>query len=98
MFLGVDPVRSPSIASSDALVLKVTLPDTKLADIDLDVRSTFVRLRAPRYKLKAHLPDKVDDQKGNAKWDGASMVLTVTLPIVHEWDTKMQVSASNELD
>ena len=66
-FLGVDPIRHPGVSCSDALVLKVTLPNTKLADIDLDVRPTFVRVSAPKYKLKAHLGEKVDENKGNAK-------------------------------
>ena len=66
-FLGVDPVRHPGISCSDELVLKVTLPETKLADIDLDVRPTFVRVSAPKYKLKAQLGERVDENKGNAK-------------------------------
>ena len=98
-FLGVDPLRHPGISCSDELVLKVTLPETKLAEIDLDVRPTFVRLGTPRYKLKVHLAEKVDDAKGNAKWDGDKAVLTVTLPIIHEFDSKMvTTSASNEID
>jgi HSP20 family molecular chaperone IbpA len=98
-FLGVDPLRHGGIACSDELVLKVTLPETKLTDIDLDVRPTFVRLGAPKYKLKVQLPEKVDDARGNAKWDAATAVLTVTLPIVGDFDAKLvTTSASNELD
>ena len=67
MYLGVDPLRNPGVACSDELVLKVKLPETKLADIDLDVRPTFVRLGAPRDKLKVHLAERVDENKGNAK-------------------------------
>ena len=98
-FLGVDPLRHPGISCSDELVLKVTLPETKLADIDLDVRPTFVRLGAPRYKLKVHLGERVDDAKGNAKWDAEKSLLTVSLPILHDLDSKMvTTSASNEID
>merc|ERR1711871_1443413 len=68
-FLGVDPLRHPGISCSDELLLKVTLPGTKLSDIDLDVRPTFVRIGAPKYKLKAQLGEKVGENKGNAKWD-----------------------------
>ena len=98
MFLGVDPVRHPGISCSDALVLKVTLPETKLADIDLDVRPTFVRVSAPKYKLKAHLGEKVDENKGNAKWDADKSLLTVTLPIIHDFDEKLTVSNSDDID
>ena len=97
MFLGVDPERHPGVSCSDALLLKVQLPGTKLADIELDVRSTFVRVQAPQFKLKAWLPEKVDETKGNAKWDGDSETLIVTLPIIRE-GIYGSVSASNEMD
>lgn len=64
LYLGVDPLRHPGVACSDALVLKLTLPDTKLADIDLDVRPTCVRLSAPRHKAIVQLGERVDEQKG----------------------------------
>ena len=67
MFLGVDPLRHPGISMSDEIVLKVTLPETKLAEIDLDVRPTFVRITAPKWRLKAQLAETVDENKGNAK-------------------------------
>ena len=97
-FLGADPTRNPGIACSDELVLKVQLPETKLADIDLDVRPTFVRVSAPKYKLRACLTERVDETKGNAKWDAEKATLTVTMPIVHDWDSKLAVSSSNEID
>ena len=98
-FLGIDPLRHAGISCSDELVLKVTLPGTKLADIDLDVRPTFVRIGAPKYKLKAQLGEKVNETKGNAKWDASKSLLTVTLPIIHDLDSKMTTtSQSNEID
>jgi len=97
-FLGVDPVRHPGVSCSDALVLKVSLPETKLAEIDLDVRPTAVRISAPKLKCKVQLGERIDDQKGNAKWDAETFVLMVTLPIVHDWDAKLQTSAADELD
>jgi len=98
MFLGVDPVRNPGVACSDELVLKVQLPNTKLAEIDLDVRPTFARVSAPHYKLKAHFAERVDETKGNAKWDADKSTLTITVPIIHDWDTKLAVSSSNDID
>ena len=97
MFLGVDPERHAGVSCSDALLLKVLLPGTKLADIELDVRETFVRVQAPKLKLKAWLPEKVDATKGNAKWDGDKETLAVTLPIIHD-PLYGSVSASNEMD
>lgn len=98
MFLGVDPLRHPGISMSDDLVLKVTLPNTKLAEIDLDVRPTFVRVLAPKWKLRAQLGQTVDENKGNAKWDADKCLLTVTMPIIHDWDQKLVTSSSNEID
>lgn len=98
MFLGIDPVRHEGTACADDIVLKVELPGTKLADIDLDVRPTFVRLQAPKYKLKAYLPETVNEQRGNAKWDADKELLTVTLPVVPQLDGKLQTSISDELD
>jgi len=98
-FLGVDPIRNPGIACSDELVVKIKLPGTKLSDIDLDVRPTFVRLGAPKYKLKAQLGERVDETKGNAKWDAENALLTVTLPIIHDWDAKITTTShSNDID
>ena len=97
-FLGVDPVRHQGISCSDELVLRVVLPETKLADIDLDVRPTFVRVSAPNYRLKAALVERVDETKGNAKWDADKATLTVTMPIVHDMDGKLATSSSNEID
>ena len=98
MFLGIDPLRNPGVAMSDELTLRVKLPGTKLADIELDVRSTFVRVGAPKFRLKAYLPEQVDEQKGNAKWDAEKAELKVTLPIIHDWDAKAAVSSANDLD
>ncbi|KAL3926451.1 MAG: hypothetical protein SGPRY_003293 [Prymnesium sp.] len=133
------PTHFPSSPTgpSDALVLKLTLPDTKLADIDLDVRPTCVRLSAPRHKAIVQLGERVDEQKGalgrrsteirdarldrnllqrrdamhawianscclllagDAKWDAEKHVLTVTLPILHDWVSKLKTSAADELD
>lgn len=97
-FLGVDPIRHAGISCSDAIVLKVQLPSTKLSDIDLDVRPTFVRISAPKYKGRIALAERVDEKKGDAKWDADKGLLTITLPIVHDWDSKMSVSKSDDID
>ena len=43
--------------------------------------------------------EKVNETKGNAKWDASKSLLTVTLPIIHDLDSKMTTtSQSNEID
>jgi hypothetical protein len=98
-YLGVDPLRHGGLSCADELILKVTLPDTKLADVDLDVRPTFVRVSAPQYRLKVQLGERVDEGKGTANWDAAKSLLTVNMPIIHDFDTKFTTTSSaNELD
>ena len=96
MFLGIAPLRHGGTGCSAALVLKVELPETKLAEIDLDVKPMVARLQTPRFRLRAHLPEQVDDKSGDAKWDAAKHVLTVTLPIVREGFA--QASRADDLD
>lgn len=98
MFLGIDPLRHAGVSCSDALSLRVRLPGCKLADLDLDVRPTYVRLQAPRYKLKAYLPATVDEKRGKATWDKEAETLTVSLPVVPALDGRIVTSASDELD
>jgi len=98
LFLGIDPIRHPGTACSDEIVLKIKLPGARMADIDLDVRPTFVRMQAPKYKLKAYLPERVDEQRGHAKWDGAKEELVVTLPVVAQIQGKLPTSMSDEID
>ena len=52
LFLGIDPLRHAGGSCADALVLRVKLPGAKPAQIDLDVRATFVRLSTPSHRLK----------------------------------------------
>ena len=37
-------------------------------------------------KLRADLPERVDDKAGTAKWDATKSILSVTLPIVRDID------------
>jgi hypothetical protein len=98
MFLGIDPLRHSGVSCSDALALRIRLPGCKLADLDLDVRPTYVRLQAPKYKLKAYLPATVDEKRGKATWDKEAETLTVSLPVVPALDSKFTTSVSDELD
>jgi hypothetical protein len=77
--------KDPSSTSCEDLVLKVYLEGTQsMAELDLDVEDTHVKVRSPRYKLGLHLPHKTNSERGSAKWDKKAQVLTITLPIVRE--------------
>ena len=67
-------------------MLKVSLPETKLADIDLDVTKKSIKAESAKFRLSTFLPCVVDPDRGDAAWDATKFVLTVTLPIVpEEW-------------
>uniref|UniRef100_A0A8C6UK41 PIH1 domain containing 3 n=1 Tax=Neogobius melanostomus TaxID=47308 RepID=A0A8C6UK41_9GOBI len=78
IFLGLNG-KDPSSMSCEALLVKVKLPDTKLADVVLDVRETFLDLRTPKYKLGLHLPHPVHSQEGKAQFFREKEELEVTL-------------------
>lgn len=78
VFLGLSS-KNPSYMSCEALLVKVKLPDTKLADVIMDVRETFLDLRTPKYKLGLHLPHPVDSQEGKAQFFREREELEVTL-------------------
>ena len=74
--------RDPSSMSCEDLVVKVFLPNTKFASVQLEVTPTQMLVSAPQFLLELDLPQKVDDKQGNAKWLASSSVLEVVLPIV----------------
>ncbi|KAL3878654.1 hypothetical protein ACJMK2_030985 [Sinanodonta woodiana] len=78
--------KTPTTASCEEMVVKIKLPDTKLADVELDVKNKFLDCRTPKYKLGLHLPHPVDHKSGKAEWDGKKETLIVTLRIVRDFD------------
>ncbi|GIL55027.1 hypothetical protein Vafri_10693 [Volvox africanus] len=83
-FLGMSG-KDPSSTCCEDLVLRVELPEAAgAAELDLDVKDTYLKLSSPHYKLSIHLPHKVDGERGKAKWDASKKVLSVTLRIVRE--------------
>ncbi|XP_061182557.1 dynein axonemal assembly factor 6-like [Saccostrea echinata] len=78
--------KTPSTASCEDMVVKIKLPGTKAADLTLDVKSKFLDLRTPKYKLGLHLPHPVDHKSGKAQWDGDKEILNVTLRMQREYD------------
>ena len=53
-----------------------------MKDLDLKVEKQKIIAQSPKHRLCTYLPHEVDDQKGNAKWDGKKDRLSITLPIV----------------
>ncbi|XP_071846931.1 dynein axonemal assembly factor 6-like isoform X2 [Apostichopus japonicus] len=78
--------KTPTSASCPFLKIKINLPDTKYAEVELDVTEKFLDCRSPKYKLGLHLPHPVDSKNGKAQWDSENGVLTVTLKMNREYD------------
>ncbi|PNW80932.1 hypothetical protein CHLRE_07g335800v5 [Chlamydomonas reinhardtii] len=83
-FLGMSG-KDGSSTSCEDLVVRVELPGAAgAAELDLDVKDTYLKLSSPQYKLSIHLPHKVDGERGKAKWDSTKKVLSITLRIIRE--------------
>ncbi|KAK2165945.1 hypothetical protein LSH36_44g12046 [Paralvinella palmiformis] len=78
--------KTPSTASCEDMLVKIKLPGTKMADVKLDCKDTFLDCRSPKYKLGLHLPHSVDSKNGKAKWDSDTETLSVTLRMQREFD------------
>ena len=81
VYLGLN-MKDPSISSCDAIVINVTLEDTQLDDIDLNVQKGFLDLRCPKYRLTMKLDRPTKDNLTEAKWKKDSYILTITIPII----------------
>ncbi|VDP96643.1 unnamed protein product [Trichobilharzia regenti] len=57
-----------------------------MSSINLDVKETFLDLRAPKYKLGLYLPNPVDPDSSKAEWNEDKEILEVTLRNKREYD------------
>ena len=83
-FLGLGD-KTPSSADCSHLIVKVHCPGCKMKDLDLDVTKERIKVESKTLRLFTYLPVAVDKDNGNAKFDTAKEVLTVTLPILKEF-------------
>ena len=80
-FLGLGD-KSPASADCTHITIKIHFPGSSMKDLDLDVTKSRIKAESKTHRLFTYLPVTVDKDKGNAKFDKAKEVLTVTLPIV----------------
>eukprot|EP00356_Strombidium_inclinatum_P010731 CAMPEP_0170483280 /NCGR_PEP_ID=MMETSP0208-20121228/2972_1 /TAXON_ID=197538 /ORGANISM="Strombidium inclinatum, Strain S3" /LENGTH=217 /DNA_ID=CAMNT_0010756247 /DNA_START=3 /DNA_END=652 /DNA_ORIENTATION=- len=86
IYLGLSD-RDPSSTHCDSLLVKVELPGTKFANVDLDIKGPTKQqlvVQAPNWYLSTMLPYPVNKEKGKAKFDSDKGLLEVTLPAVRE--------------
>jgi len=80
VFLGMGD-KSPASEDCEAMVVKVHFPGCKLSELELNVTQQKFVAESRELKLSTFLPLPVKHKKGDAKWDAAKSVLSVTLPI-----------------
>lgn len=78
--------KSPATASSENMIVSVYLPGEDHKNIDLKVTKQHLDVISPNFKLDLHLPQPVDPQRGNAKWDKDEEKLIITLDMDREFD------------
>ena len=85
-FLGMSG-KDASSAQCEDMIVRIDLPRAaSAAELDLEVKPTYLKLGSPVYRLAVYLPHKVDAERGKAKWDAAKKTLSVTLPIIRDDD------------
>ncbi|KAI8929078.1 hypothetical protein BC831DRAFT_547902 [Entophlyctis helioformis] len=84
MYLGMSGKQN-SMEHSGQVVVKISLPGVNARDLDMTVANNILDLRCPSFKLKLPLPVRVDDKRGDAKFDASTRVLAVSLPIIRDF-------------
>ena len=84
VFLGLSD-KSPSAADCTHLVIKIHFPGATMKDLDLDVTKNRIKASSAKFKLFTYFPLTVDSEKGVAKFDPKKDLLSVTLPIIHDY-------------
>uniref|UniRef100_UPI00358F4A01 dynein axonemal assembly factor 6-like isoform X1 n=1 Tax=Myxine glutinosa TaxID=7769 RepID=UPI00358F4A01 len=78
--------KDVSTACCEDMLIRVKLPGSQMAEMNLDVKDHFLDLRTPEYKLGLHLPHKVRSKDGRAHLLPDGETLQVTLPMQRDYD------------
>ena len=84
-FLGMGD-KSPATQDCSHIVIKMHFPGSKLKDLDVDVKKNRISAESKTLKLFTYLPVAVDHDNGNAQFDPVKYILTVTIPIIKEFN------------
>eukprot|EP01017_Pseudomicrothorax_dubius_P028605 TRINITY_DN3404_c0_g1_i2.p1 TRINITY_DN3404_c0_g1~~TRINITY_DN3404_c0_g1_i2.p1 ORF type:complete len:204 (-),score=51.51 TRINITY_DN3404_c0_g1_i2:429-1040(-) len=83
VFLGMSNI-DPTSTKCQEILFKISLPDTKLKEISLDVTQQTICVQTPKFYLKQTLPHPVRDKDGKAEWVSDKNILRVSLPIIRD--------------
>ncbi|CAH0725869.1 unnamed protein product, partial [Brenthis ino] len=85
VFLQIGP-KTPSSASCENLIVRVSMPGDKKENIDLSVDTISVTINSSQYHLKLSLPHEVNPDTSKANWDANEEILLLTLNLQREFD------------
>lgn len=77
--------KTPLTSDCTHLVVKIHFPGANKRDLDVDVKKNRLKATSKTHRLFTYLPVDVDQNNGKAEFDVSREVLTLTLPIVHEF-------------
>ena len=81
--LGEIGISRPDYLRPDYLEYKISLPKANnVSDLDLDVTSKDLKLKGCSYCLELKLPYEVDETSSIARFDKATSILTVKVPLL----------------
>ncbi len=83
-FLGLSN-KTPGSSDCSHLIIKIHFPGSTLKELDVDVTKNRIKAESKTHFLFTYLPVEVDGDKGDAKFDPKKHVLSITVPIVHEF-------------
>jgi len=77
--------KTPLSHDCTHLVVKVHFPGSTMKELDLEVKSNRIFAASKSLRLFTYLPVNVDETNGKAVFDIKKNLLTVTLPIIHDF-------------
>jgi hypothetical protein len=77
--------KTPLTSDCTHLVVKIHFPGATKKDLDLEVKKNRIKATSKSHRLFTYLPVDVNETNGKAEFDTSREVLTVTLPIIHEF-------------
>lgn len=77
--------KTPLSQDCTHLVVKVHFPGSTMKELDLEVKSNRIFAASKSLRLFTYLPVNVDETNGKAAFDIKKNLLTVTLPIIHDF-------------
>jgi hypothetical protein len=90
VFLGLSD-KTPGSQDCETLVITINVPGTqRVAELDVDVQTSYLRVTSATYKLGTFLPHKVDEKKGKCLFISDKAQLRLELPILRDLDDMLR--------